>query len=92
MMKNKYLAKAIASQKFYKFTTKLISKANQHNIEVRIVDIWYPSSKICSYCGNVKKDLKLSDRIYNCGNCKTSIDRDLNASINLANAKKYKIT
>ncbi|MCB2289350.1 transposase [Clostridium sp. CS001] len=91
MMKNRCLAKAIAQQKFYEFRTKLISKANQNRIEIRIVDRWYPSSKTCSCCGNIKKDLKLSDRVYKCDNCNTSIGRDLNASINLANAKKYKI-
>ncbi|MBC2565385.1 IS200/IS605 family element transposase accessory protein TnpB, partial [Clostridium saccharobutylicum] len=90
MMKNRYLAKAVAQQKFYDFRTKLISKANQNNIEVRIVDRWYPSSKLCSCCKAYKKDLKLSDRIYKC-ECGNVIDRDLNASINLANAKKYKI-
>jgi putative transposase len=91
MMKNSHLAKAVAQQKFYEFRVKLISKANQNNVEIRIVDRFYPSSKICSCCGNIKKDLKLSDRVYKCYNCKTSIDRDLNASINLANANKYKI-
>ncbi|SFD13960.1 RNA-guided endonuclease InsQ/TnpB family protein [Clostridium uliginosum] len=90
MMKNKHLAKAVAGQKFYEFRTKLISKAKQNNIEIRIVDRFYPSSKTCSYCGAYKKDLKLSDRIYKCS-CGVSIDRDLNASINLANAKEYKI-
>ena len=63
MMKNRHLAKAVAQQKFYEFRTKLISKANQNNIEVRIVDRWYPSSKTCSCCGAYKKDLKLSDRV-----------------------------
>jgi transposase, IS605 OrfB family, central region len=91
MMKNRHLAKAVAQQKFYEFRTKLTSKASQDNIEVRIVDRWYPSSKICSCCGSIKKDLKLSDRVYKCDNCTTVIDRDLNASINLANAKKYRI-
>ncbi len=91
MMKNKHLARAIAQQKFHEFRTKLISKAKQNNIEIRVVDRWYPSSKTCSCCGNIKKDLKLSDRVYKCDNCNTSIDRDLNASINLANAKEYKI-
>jgi len=90
MMKNRHLAKAVAKQKFYEFRTKLISKANQNNVEVRIVDKWYPSSKVCSCCGSYKKDLKLSDRTYKCS-CGLNIDRDLNASINLANAKKYKI-
>lgn len=90
MMKNRHLAKAVAQQKFYEFRTKLISKAKQNNIEIRVVDRWYPSSKICSCCGNIKKDLKLSDRAYKCS-CGLSIDRDLNASINLKNAKEYKI-
>jgi len=89
MMKNRHLAKAVAQQKFYEFRIKLISKANQKGIEIRIVDRWYPSSKICSSCGTHKKDLKLSDRVYKC-ECGLSINRDLNASINLANAKKYK--
>ncbi len=66
MMKNKHLSKAIASQKFFEFKTKLISKCKQNNIELRIVDRFYPSSKTCSQCGKVKKDLKLSDRIYKC--------------------------
>ncbi|WP_283704985.1 RNA-guided endonuclease InsQ/TnpB family protein [Clostridium perfringens] len=90
MMKNKYLSKAIASQKFFEFKTKLMSKCKQNNIELRIVDRFYPSSKTCSNCGKIKKDLKLSDRIYKC-DCGFTIDRDLNASINLKNAKEYKI-
>ncbi|MDB2066781.1 transposase [Clostridium perfringens] len=90
LMKNKHLSKAIASQKFFEFKTKLISKCKQNNIELRIVDRFYPSSKTCSKCGEIKKDLKLSDRIYKC-DCGLAIDRDLNASINLKNAKEYKI-
>ena len=90
MMKNKHLSKAISSQKFFEFKTKLMSKCKQNNIELRIVDRFYPSSKTCSNCGGIKKDLKLSDRIYKC-DCGFNIDRDLNASINLKNAKKYKI-
>ena len=90
MMKNKHLSKAIASQKFFEFKTKLTVKCKENHIELRIVDRFYPSSKTCSQCGNIKKDLKLSDRIYKC-NCGLAIDRDLNASINLKNVKKYKI-
>nr|WP_271640449.1 transposase [Clostridioides difficile] len=90
LMKNKHLSKAIASQKFFEFKTKLMSKCKQNNIELRIVDRFYPSSKTCSQCGEINKDLKLKDRIYKCS-CGLSIDRDLNASINLKNAKKYKI-
>ena len=90
MMKNKHLSKAVASQKFFKFICKLASKCKENNIELRVVDRFYPSSKTCSNCGKIKKDLKLKDRIYNCS-CGLSIDRDLNASINLKNAKEYKI-
>ena len=90
MMKNKHLSKAIASQKFFEFKTKLMSKCKQNDVELRIVDRFYPSSKTCSQCGKIKKDLKLSDRIYKC-DCGFTIDRDLNASINLKNAKEYKI-
>ena len=90
MMKNRHLSKAIVSQKFFEFKTKLMSKCKQNNIELRIVDRFYPSSKTCSNCGKIKKDLKLSDRIYIC-DCGFTIDRDLNASINLKNAEEYKI-
>nr|WP_283728463.1 transposase [Clostridium perfringens] len=90
MMKNKHLSKAIASQKFFEFKTKLMSKCKQNNIELRLVDRFYSSSKTCSNCGKIKKDLKLSDRIYKC-DCGFTIDRDLNASINLKNTKDYKI-
>lgn len=90
MMKNKHLSKAVASQKFFEFRTKLTTKCKQNNIELRVVDRFYPSSKTCSNCGEIKKDLKLLDRVYKCS-CGLTIDRDLNASINLKNAKKYKI-
>ncbi len=90
MMKNKHLSKAISSQKFFEFRTKLTAKCKQNNIELRVVDRWYPSSKTCSQCGEVNKGLKLKDRVYKC-ECGLSIDRDLNASINLKNAKKYKM-
>nr|WP_283690723.1 transposase [Clostridium perfringens] len=90
IMKNRHLSKAIVSQKFFEFKTKLMSKCKQNNIELRIVDRFYPSSKTCSNCGKIKKDLKLSDRIYIC-DCGFTIDRDLNASINLKNAEEYKI-
>ena len=86
MMKNKHLSKAIASQKFFEFKTKLMSKCKENNIELRVVDRFYPSSKTCSQCGEIKKDLKLKDRVYNCS-CGLSIDRDLNASINLSRYK-----
>ena len=91
MVKNKHLSKAIQEQNFYSIRTKLINKCNERNIELRIVDIFYPSSKLCSCCGNIKKDLKLNDRIYKCNYCNLEIDRDYNASINLEKAKIYKI-
>ncbi|ABX44269.1 transposase, IS605 OrfB family [Lachnoclostridium phytofermentans ISDg] len=91
MMKNRHLSKAVAGQKFYEFRIKLTNKCKQNDIELRIVDRWYPSSKLCSCCGNVKKDLKLSDRIYVCKECGLVIDRDYQASINLREAKTYMI-
>ena len=90
MMKNKHLSKAVASQKFYEFRTKLESKCKELGIELRIVDRWYPSSKLCHECGCIKKDLKLSDREYVC-ECGYHADRDYNASLNLRDAKSYKI-
>ena len=91
MIKNKHLSKAIQEQNFYSIRTKLINKCKERNIELRIVDTFYPSSKTCSCCGSVKKDLKLNDRIYKCYNCGIEIDRDYNASINLEKANIYKI-
>ena len=90
MMKNRHLSKAVASQKFYEFRTKLEAKCKEVGIELRIVDRWYPSSKMCHSCGCIKKDLKLSDRIYRC-HCGYVEDRDFNASLNLRDAKTYKI-
>ena len=91
MMKNRHLAKAVAKQNFYGFRVKLTNKCKFNNIELRVVDRWYPSSKTCSECGSIKKDLKLSDRKYVCPVCGIILDRDKNASINLANAKIYKV-
>mgnify|MGYP003591840285 CR=1 FL=1 len=91
MMKNRHLAKAVSQQNFYYFRQKLNQKCKANNIELRIVDRFYPSSKTCSCCGNIKKDLNLSDRTYICLECGLVIDRDLNASINLANASIYKV-
>lgn len=90
MMKNRHLSKAVAQQKFYEFRTKLEYKCKLNGVELRIVDRFYPSSKLCSCCGNIKKDLKLSDRVYKC-ECGNIMDRDFQASVNLRNAKIYKI-
>ena len=90
MMKNRHLSKAVASQKFYEFRTKLKAKCDENGIELRVVDRWYPSSKICHCCGAIKKDLKLSDRIYRC-DCGYVEDRDFNAALNLRNALTYEV-
>ena len=92
MMKNKYLAKDIANCSFYTIREHLIRKATERRIAVRLVDRYYPSSKICSNCGSYKKDLKLSQRVYHCNNCKEKIDRDFNASLNIAKTDKYVLT
>ena len=84
MMKNRHLAKAIQKQSFYEFRRQLEYKCKRKGIELIIADRFFPSSKTCSNCGKVHKNLKLSDRIFNC-KCGFMIDRDLNASINLAN-------
>lgn len=90
MIKNRRLAKAISSQNFYDFKLRLIKKCKEVGIEVRIVDRWFPSSKLCHKCGSIKKDLKLSDREYIC-ECGYRADRDFNASLNLRDAIAYKI-
>ena len=85
MMKNRHLSRSIMIQKLYEFRRQIEYKAELYGIEVVIADRFYPSSKTCSCCGNIKKDLKLSDRVYRCDCCGNVIDRDVNASINLAN-------
>lgn len=84
MMKNKHLSKAIQEQKLYEFKRQIIYKSVWNNINFIQADRFYPSSKLCSCCGNIKKDLRLSDRIYKC-ECGNVINRDLNAAINLKN-------
>ena len=84
MMKNKYLSKAIGQQKLYEFKRQIKYKCERHSIEFIEADAWYPSSKTCSCCGEIKSDLKLKDRIFKC-DCGLVLDRDLNAAINLAN-------
>ena len=90
MMKNKHLSKAVASQKFYEFKTKLQAKCKENGIELRIIDRWYPSSKTCHCCKSIKKDLKLSDRIFRC-DCGYIEDRDFNAALNLRDATTYEV-
>ena len=90
MMKNKHLSNAVASQKFYEFRTKLQAKCKESGIELRVVDRWYPSSKTCHCCGAIRKDLKLSDRIFRC-DCGYIEDRDFNAALNLRDATTYEV-
>ena len=90
MMKNRCLSKAVASQKFYEFRKRLKAKCDEKGIELRVADRFYPSSKTCHHCGSIRKNLKLSDRIYRC-ECGYVADRDLNAALNLKDAKTYKI-
>ena len=85
MMKNKHLSKAIQQQGFYEFRRQIQYKSEWNNIPVIIADRFFPSSKLCSCCGEIRKDLKLSDRIYRC-DCGNIIDRDFQASLNL---KRY---
>ena len=91
MMRNKHLAKDIANCSFYTIREHLIRKASERRIAVRLVDRFYPSSKTCSNCGSYKKDLKLSQRVYHCNSCQKEIDRDFNASRNIATTDRYKL-
>jgi len=84
MMKNRHLSKAIAEQGFHRFISILSYKCEMNGIELIKADRFYPSSKKCSCCGEIKKDLKLKDRVFVCPNCSITIDRDKNASMNLA--------
>ena len=91
MMRNKHLAKDIANCSFYTIREHIIRKAKERNIVVRLVDRFYPSSKTCSNCGSYKKNLKLSQRVYHCDHCQEEIDRDFNASLNIATTDEYKL-
>lgn len=91
MMKNRYLAKEIASEKFYEFRRQMEYKCEPYGIQLVFADRFYPSSKTCSHCGHIKKDLKLNNRTYICPACGHVIDRDLNAAINLAKYFKSEI-
>ena len=89
MLKNRHLSRAIAECEFYYFRALLERKCREYGIQLRIVDRFYASSKTCSRCGHIKKDLKLSDRVYECTECGLVIDRDYNAALNLRSCKKY---
>ena len=89
MMRNKHLAKDVANCSFYTIKEQLMRKAKERFIAIRLVERFYPSSKTCSSCGHYKKDLKLSQRVYPCSHCQTKIDRDFNASFNIAKTDNY---
>lgn len=91
MMKNRHLAKSIAAQRFYHLLAKLKRKAQIIGIEFRTVDKFYSSSKTCHACGYIHKGLKLKDRVYVCPKCGYTVDRDYNASLNLRDAKEYRV-
>ena len=89
MVKNKHLAKAVQEQGFYEFYRQMEYKCRWSNIELVTADRFYPSSKMCCECGNIKTDLKLSDRTYVCSKCGNVIDRDYQASVNLKRYKEF---
>ena len=82
MMKNRHLSKAVQNQGFFEFRKQLEYKCRKSGIQLIVADRFYPSSKRCICCGNIKKDLKLSDRVYRC-ECGNVMDRDFQASLNL---------
>ncbi len=88
MMKNRHLSKSIQEQCFYEFIRQIKYKCEWNGIDFEQADRFYPSSKTCSCCGNIKKNLKLKDRIYVCDKCGAIIDRDINAAINLMQYSK----
>lgn len=89
MYKDKHLREALAFASFYSIRQHLTRKAKERQIAVRLVDRYFPSSKTCSSCGEVKKNLALKERTYHCHKCDLLVDRDLNAAYNLATADKY---
>lgn len=89
LIKNKHLTKSIQDQCFYEFKRQIEYKSKDRGVEFILADRFYPSSKTCSNCGNIKKDLKLSDRTYICSECGLVIDRDYNAAINLMRYSKH---
>ena len=89
MIQNRHLSRAIAECEFWYFRALLERKCREFGIQLRLADRFYASSKTCSVCGHVKRDLKLSDRVYECPECGLVIDRDYNAAINLKNCEKF---
>ena len=91
LMKNWHLSRAIAQQNFFAFRERLTDKCRWLGIELRVADRWFPSSKTCSGCGHVKRDLTLRDRVFVCPQCGLTVNRDLNAAINLRETDRYTV-
>ena len=91
MLKNRHLSRTVSESLFYTFRTTLVRKCRESGIKVRLADRFYPSSKRCSSCGAMRRDLKLSDRVYRCPVCGLEIDRDLNAALNLKDCTRYRV-
>jgi len=91
MLKNRHLARSVSESLFHYFRAVLARKCRDADIELRLADRFYPSSKRCSSCGALKRDLQLSDRVYRCPACGLEIDRDLNAALNLKHCKQYHV-
>lgn len=91
MLQNPRIAKSIQEQNLHKFKQILTYKCKQNNIPLYLVDRWYPSSKLCSCCGWCNNNLKLTDRVFRCSNCGLVLDRDENASLNIANCPSGKL-
>ena len=91
MQRNHHIAKSVTDQGWYQFETMLRYKMDRRKAELIEIGRFDPSSKMCSKCGNMKHDLKLSDRIYHCNTCGLTIDRDLNAAINILHMGLIKV-
>ena len=91
LMRNRHLSKAISKAQWYQSRLYLENLCNRLGIELRVVDRFYPSSKLCSACGFKYKDLKLNERFWTCSNCGSEHDRDRNAAINLGRCQTYTV-
>ena len=91
LMKNRHLSKAISQAQWYKSRSYLKQLCDKYGIELRLVDRFYPSSKLCSNCGYKNKDLKLNERVWTCDECGSTHHRDINAAINLGKSKTYTV-
>lgn len=91
LMKNRHLSKAISQAQWYQSRSYLKQLCDKYGIELRLVDRFYPSSKLCSNCGYKNNDLKLHERVWTCDECGSTHDRDINAAINLGKSKTYTV-